>query len=251
MIRRFNYTGRHKVKREDAQFFLNVTNSGHNVFDAILKLDEYNLPPDAAVFVEAYRQTLWMRFDFGTVASRKVPEDRRLTEFDSVEDVLFRVKVISSTAKKGQILAEADRIPLGKPEEQYDNRLPLLPVIPKELFGLVSRVDFEDRPRLEINVEVGDWKQLVREPAFMSMVLSFAIKEILTRILYIEKHNDTEDPDDWKSQWLRFASLLPGMNKPSDDEEKYDDWINNATEVFGRQYRLLDLFQSFWRREIE
>ena len=39
-------------------------------FDAKLDLTGYDLPDDARVFVEAYRQTSFMRFPHGTVAGR-------------------------------------------------------------------------------------------------------------------------------------------------------------------------------------
>ncbi len=251
MIRRLNYTGRKKLKREHTQFFLNTTKDDQNSFDAILQLSDYNLPSDASVFVEAYRQTSWMRFNFGTVKTLMVPPDRRLLEFETPEGILFRVRITATTSVQGKLLAEADQIPLQTTLGQVDNRVPLLPVIPKKLSGQISRVDFEDRPRLEINSEAGNWRQLTREPAFMSMILTYAVKDILMRILYIEDHIDTQDSDDWRSQWLRYARLLPGMSEPPEDKEKYDDWIDDAVSAFGRQNRIMDLFFTFWNREVE
>lgn len=251
MIKRLNYTGRKRLKRDDAQFFLNTTNDGQNTFDPILHLTDYHLPSDALVSVEAYRQTSWMRFNFGTVENITTPTDLRLAEFENADGILFRVRVTSTTSANGKLLAEADQIPLQSTREQVDNRIPLLAVIPKELSGQISRVDFEDRPRLEINVEAGNWRQLTREPAFMSMILTYAVKDILTRILFIEDYNDTQDSDDWRSQWLRYASLLPGMTDPPDDREKYDDWIDDAVSAFGRQNHIMDLFFTFWSREVE
>jgi len=81
------------------------------------------------VFVEAYRQTSWMRFDFRTVGAVTAPKDCSLTEFDSPEDILFRVKVTQANDTH-VLLAEADRIPLTRPEPSDDKRIPLLPVKP-------------------------------------------------------------------------------------------------------------------------
>jgi hypothetical protein len=38
------------------------------------------LPTDAKVFVEAYRQTNWMRFDFGTIGAVQAPGDLLLPD---------------------------------------------------------------------------------------------------------------------------------------------------------------------------
>jgi hypothetical protein len=254
MIRRINYTGRKRLKREDTQFFLDTDRNGFSIFNAALNLDEYGLPSDASVFVEAYRQTIWMRFDYGTIGNCRAPADRRLTEFDSTEGVLFRVRITSAETARGKILAEADQIPLQVTQQTDENRIPLLPVIPKELSGQVSRIDFEDYPRLEINTEAGDWRQLPLEPAFISMVLSYAVREILTRVLLIDGYDETEDPDDWRSKWLRFATLLPGVSDLPDDvndKEQCDSWIDEAVSAFGRQHRIMERFHAFWNTEVE
>ena len=112
MLRRFNYTGRVRLLREDVKFKLKNESNGAWSFEATLALDEYELPNDALVAVEAYRQTSWMRFDFGTIGAILQPSDRQLTEFDSPEDILFRVRVTSPGTPEephGLLLAEADR----------------------------------------------------------------------------------------------------------------------------------------------
>src|ERR1700728_3479645 len=93
--RRLNYTSRHKINREHAQI---VTHDGAAggppTFDATLTLAGYSLPGPARVFVEAYRQTAWQRFDFGTIGICTPPENRLLTEFGVMDGVQFRVKVV-------------------------------------------------------------------------------------------------------------------------------------------------------------
>src|SRR5687767_8442029 len=97
MIRRFNYTGRKRINRSDVKFTLQPADDVHFMFDATLNLAKHELPPEAVVWVEAYRQTRLMRFDFGTIARPQQPANRKLTEFDTSDAILFRVKVTSTS----------------------------------------------------------------------------------------------------------------------------------------------------------
>ena len=181
MIRRFNYTHRIRIRRKDVRITLEEDN-GKFSFDADLSaLAGYELPPESLVFVEAYRQTNWMRFDFGQVGAIAPQKNRALSQFDSPEGLLFRVKV----TPKGDIhtlLAEADRIPLMRPDEAEGERIPLLPVKPQKLGEEIYRVDFSgDRPLLLINSEAGNYTDIGRSPAFVSLVYPAVLREILTR----------------------------------------------------------------------
>ena len=89
-------------------------------FEAVFELDGCELPAEALVFVEAYRQTTWMRWAWGTVGALQPPANRALAEFDSPDDVLFRVRVTSPGTPEephGLLPAEADRVRLRSPEE--------------------------------------------------------------------------------------------------------------------------------------
>ena len=86
----------------------------------MFELDGYDLPAEALVFVKAYRQTTWMRWPWGTVGALQPPANRALAEFDSPDDVLFRVRVTSPGTPEephGLLPAEADRVRLRSPEE--------------------------------------------------------------------------------------------------------------------------------------
>ena len=89
-IRRINSTGRKKILREDARIFIRSDSDGVLSFDATLNLTDYGLPDDANVFVEVYRQTSFMRFPHGTVATPQPPHRlaRRLTEFTRRDGLL-------------------------------------------------------------------------------------------------------------------------------------------------------------------
>jgi hypothetical protein len=253
MIRRLNYTGRKRILREHAQIVLRESKDTPGSFVATLQLGDYDLPSDALVFVEAYRQSSWMRFEFGSVGAITEPANRALTEFDSTEAILFRVRVTSTDSPRARLLAEADRIPLRRLEEKPGERVPLLPVQPADIGEEIARVEFDDAhgTTLLINRAVGDWRDVALSPAFYSLVYSQALREILTRILRVEGHSDSETPDNWRSQWLRFAKLLPGVTEPPEQEEsdRFDDWIDQAVQAFARRHGVLARFTEFWRGE--
>lgn len=252
MIRKLNYTNRVKIKREDVVIKL-IENNGENWFDADLtRLTNYNLPHESLLFLEAYRLTNWMRFDFGRVEKITPPKDMQLRAFNTPIGIKFRVKV---TAPGGvhKLLAEADAIPLVIPEEESYAKNSLLEVMPSaELGDEIYMVDFsEGKPVLLINSEMGNYKLIARSPAFLSLALPAVFREILTRILVVEKINDDDDMDDWHCQWIKFAKLLPGIDEVPDvdDVEKCLDWIQDAAGMFAKKQNLRKQFKEFWRDE--
>jgi hypothetical protein len=249
MIRRFNYTDRLRIRRADVRIVLREE-EGQLKFDADLHaLAEYDLPPESLVFVEAYRQTNWMRFNFGQVGAISPDKNRTLHLFDSPEGLKFRLKVTPS-GDTHILLAEADQIALARPDQSEGARTPLLPVKPQKLGDEIYRLDFsDDRPLLLINSDAGDYADIARSPAFVSLVYPAVFREVLTRILLVEKHDDDSNRDDWKSQWLRFASLNPGLGElpdPAQTEER-SDWIDKVVSVFSKQLQIRAKFAEFWK----
>src|SRR3954471_5180346 len=102
MIRAFNYTRRKRIPRENVTITVRTLEHGRRTFDARLDLASLQLPADAHVYVEAYRRTSYVRFDFGTVAERRDPEVRFLDDLDATEIVFFRVKVIDRSGEIGK-----------------------------------------------------------------------------------------------------------------------------------------------------
>jgi hypothetical protein len=252
-IRRINSTGRMKIVREDALFFVRPDSDGVLTFDATLKLTDYELPPEAHVFVEAYRQTTFMRFPHGTVAAPQPPGNvpRRLAEFAGGEGMLFRVKVTSTGDRAGVLLAEADRIPVSDDEEQPENRIPLLPPAPQDLGQEVWQVDgltSESGPLLLINSRVGDWKAVAASPLFRSLVYPAAMRQVLWHVYKVDQTRAMDDPGDWRCRWLVFAAALPGVGDPpltSEDDDEWQDWIDSATGSFARQHQMLEHYKAF------
>jgi hypothetical protein len=254
MQRTFNYTNRTRLLHQDVRIALKE-HSGKFSFDAVLELTDYGLPTEALVFLEAYRQTVWMRFEWGTVGALVEPTNRVLSEFDSPEDILFRVRITSPGTKTdphGLLLAEADRVRLRSPDETADTTEPLLPVVPFDLGHELWRVDFDQRPRLLLNRLAGDYKQIGHHPAFVAAVYPAAMREILINILLVQKHRDFDDPDDPLSRWLRFGIEVLAVGEPpleDGEEEAMLLWVGEAVAAFSRKHRLLEKFQEFWTEE--
>jgi len=248
-IRTINYTNRKRILREHVSITLNERGE-NTTFDAILHLSGYKLPPEARVFVEAYRQTQYKRFDFGTVGLVHVPADRSLSDFGSAEGVLFRVKVVTSNDPRGMLLAEADQIRPRKSKDEDENRMPLLTVMPNANMGdEIWRLEFdEQQTRLFVNSALGDWRGIARDRVFISLVYPSVFRYVLWRILHQERHFDTDDMDDWRSRWLRFAVSLPGVNNvpAEEDEDQFDDWIENAVYAFCRRHNIRALYENYW-----
>ncbi|HMG76107.1 MAG TPA: hypothetical protein VK582_21575 [Pyrinomonadaceae bacterium] len=251
MIRRLNYTDRKRIKREDVDIVLYQRN-GTPTFEVILRLENYGLPDDAVVFIEAYRRTTSMRFAFGTVSNVKAPNDRNLTEFETPDGILFRVKISSDSPQRGKLLAEADRLSFRTPDSETEERVPLLPVQSADLRSEITKLDFGDKPILLINLHLGNWRDIARSPVFASLVYPSALRQILTRIIRIEKFFDTDDVDDWKSHWLNYAMQLPGVGDVPDEdseESQLDDWIDDVILAFTKKYGMLERFQTYWKGE--
>jgi len=253
-VRTLNYTNRKRIRKEDARIWIQ-DEKDYISFDAELKLDSYQLPADALVFVEAYRQAEYMRFDFGTVGDPKPPPDRRLSNFDSADGILFRVKVVKAADPPGLLLAQADQIRPKKSADEEDNRMPLLTVVPDEdMDEEIWKIDFgDDGPVLKINSRLGDWRGLAREPVFGSLVYPSILRAVLWHVLYREKHRDTEDIENWCSRWLRFACDLPGVGAlprgtEAEEEEDLDSWIDEAVSAFCRHHMFCSEYERYsWK----
>lgn len=250
-IRRLNFTGRKKIKRSDVAVTVRDSAHGRSTFSAEVSLDSYDLPPEAKVFIEAHRQTSYMRFSFGTVAHTAPEDELVLSEFDPPEAVLFRIKVTSSDDPAGLLLAAADQIRPSSREQADDRRIPLLRVrtIPA-LAQQVYRVDFSDDaggPVLCINKHAGDHRAVLRDPLVQSLVLPAVLREVLNRVLHIDEVREIETDGGWASDWLTFATHLSGVERdlPSfQDESEIDDWIDDVTGAFCRTLRSMDQFLS-------
>jgi hypothetical protein len=247
-VRRLNYTNRRRIVREHVRIRLSQQDGHPPAFDADLILDGYDLAPDALVFLEARRQTRYMRFDFGTVGRTIAPTDRSLNAFDSGDGILFRVVVSSAGPQRGMILAEADQVPPITAETD-GTRIPLLPVQGADSLGeQVWKLDFTNGPLLLINRNGVEWKTLAADPACQSLVFPAIVRQVLSRVV-AEGGGETDPPTDWKGYWLAFGqALAPAAPLPEalEDWESVDDWIDSVVAEFcGRHGTFSRFLASF------
>jgi len=254
MKRTFNYTGRKKIERRDVAITLREER-GTWVFDADLRLAEYHFPRNAEVWVEAQRQNLWMQFSWGTVSAMRPAPDRRLTEFDVPDGLLFRVRVVQPPGPENhKLLGEADGIHFVKAGEASDQRQPLLEPVPDALDQLLWKLNFEtDPPQLLVNKDAKPtWRDLARSPQFIALVYPEVLRRLLTRSLigqdaWIEE----DDEGGWKADWVRFARSLGGLGPVPlpDREEEREAWIEEAVAVFARRHELRTMLDLNFEEE--
>ncbi|MBC7091230.1 MAG: hypothetical protein H5T50_04900 [Nitrososphaeria archaeon] len=243
MKRRFNYTGRKRIPRKNISIVLNRDQQGRiRSFRATINSGGLNLPPDARVYVEAYHREELQRFDFGTWGSISPPPDTRLTGLAHTENLKFRVLVVDESGEHGKILAQADRI---APEVPADRR-PILPVEFLDLGQQIWRVEFtgdEGAPLLIINNRIPNIENMAKtDPCFVMYVYPAVIREVLTRMIFIDRVDNISDPSvDWHRDWLEFSrGILPSEGPPeaildptaNGNSEDAVKWIERVVEEF-------------------
>lgn len=253
MIRKLNFTNRIRIKQEDIH--LNLVERDDLLFleadlSSLGKFEQYELPPESAVFVEAYRHSTWMRFNFGCIKKIQPPQNCALGEFDSAEGIKFRVKV-TSTQDDHRLLAEADSIRLENQEETGSEASSLLNVVPKGGMGdELYRVFFSDgSPELWVNNNYVNYKVICKSPEFLLIALPSIFREILTKIILIESWTDDDDETDWRSRWLKFAGTYSNgweVPDPETEEDECTRWINDVVAGFSKRQKLKHYFKVIW-----
>lgn len=257
--RRLNFTQRRRIKRDHAQIKLRDCKDGdRKTFDVALDLAKYGLPPDARVIVEAYRQTAFQRFDFGTVGRPDPPDTRLPNEFGVGEGVQFRVKVVegangngspsaTSGVRRARILAHADRItPI-----QAGRRRSLLPLDRSDSRDEVWRleVDLQTGPLLRISVHlVANREAFVRSREFTTLVLPQVFRCILASVF--EDGIPDEESAVWRLKWAGLACSTMRATQPppaiGEDQQAREEWIDEVVSKWCRGRRLGTLFQNWW-----
>lgn len=254
-MRTFNPTGRQKILRSEIQLNLEDT-QGKRTYTLSIDLAALKsrspLADAAAIFSEASSSMRFARYAHGTVGSPDFGGTCSLAKFGSMESVSFRIKIVNAA---GKILALADHVKPAAPTESDGHRRSLLPVSVEPLEGLVFRLDFDELggPKLVLNealesVSEHGIKALSRGGAFTALVYPGVFRDILFRILIVERHTDDGEDDGpaWVRKWMGFAARLNSEPLPAFDEDYSErlEWIEAAVSQFGRR---LDAVQKFER----
>lgn len=244
MIRRLNYTQRRAIDKQHAQIAIDGGDEQIAEFTTVLELESYRLPKDARVFLEATRQTSFMRWDLGTVGRLVLPSDRRLTEFPSGEAATFRIKVVEPLGREGlppRILANVSGICPRRPHDPKHRRS-LLAVEwgTDEAFRHQPwrlEIDDDSGPLLRVSRHLVDAHQrdhFVTSGEFASLALPTILHAILTRILIIDESAHDTTAGDWREQWLTFGKHMTG-EITAEDVSAREGWIESAVAAFCRK----------------
>jgi hypothetical protein len=253
MIRRLNYTRRQKLARGDVSVRVTPHADGRPRLAVSLALEKYRLPPDARVFVEAYRSTTFERFDFGTAASPAPTASTVLRQFGTAQGVRFRVRVVepATAGRAPRILALVDDLRPVAPAAPQGG-LSLLPVDWGDLEGHAWKLEIDDEtgPLLRVSrTLVPERESFVGSREFVSLVLPAVLHRVLERALLAGADDDDAG---WAADWLKLAASLPEAGPPpehgtgerlSDEEE---DWIDDAVEAFCKAHAIGDRFRAWW-----
>lgn len=235
MKKRINSTGRKKLDSERIDIRINkVEEESNPTFSATLDLSSIpELNPNAKVYVEPYVRSSLMRFDFGTVGAPKSPVDTALTELDSSESFLFRVKVVDESGTVGRILAHANGIRPRDPNDDGTNRKSLLPLVTKDLGERIWSLGYhpDAGPVLQISSKVaGLSAKLKSDPLLQGAIYPMAFREVLLRL------TDEDGPDtdlEWFQNWSAFIKALTGYDLVEDDiDDERESFIDDAVRAF-------------------
>jgi hypothetical protein len=235
VLRKLNFTERVRIPLAAVRIDLRRDSDGMLVFDPHFALGDVPLPARARLFVEAMYRTSYMRFDCGTAGQPQVPADRRLTGIDSSNVVRFRVKVVDRD-EEHRVLALND-LTVALRQAETGGRTPLLPVDFKDLGDEVWRLQFEpDTPVLELNNRIEGIEMAAKgDGRFFAYVYPAAVREVLTRILLIDRFDESDESDEWWSLWLRWGTRFAGDPAPPDEEDR-KRWIDEVVSGFCTQF---------------
>jgi hypothetical protein len=235
--RRINSTGRKKISQDKIDLRIQSVIPGEPLKAKIgIDLGSLDLPPSAAVSVEAYHRSTAMRFDCGTVGAKKIPEVLILNELDQAGGVLFRIKIVDRESHPGKILASADRV---RPsiEGEHMGRKSIFPVEYRDLGQEIWRVDIDDDagPFLLLNSKIPALMHRIDDnPLVAGALLPAAFRIVLLHIAS-DPAEDDEEGGGWKTDWKRFCSEGLGVDdelEDLEDDDAREAWVASVVRRY-------------------
>lgn len=246
MIKRVNSTGRRRIARDHVT--IEVFDDNPRSFNALIDLDGFDAPHDAAVVLEATcaGSNTISRFEWGTVGALAPPEQPILRDIHG-ENVFFSLKVIDRSERFGRLLGLAENIrPLKGGAKTATGRKGILPVEKADLGDELWRLEFRaEDVFLVVNERIPDLADRVRfDAAVYSLIYPSVIREVLSRA-FDEQRDLDEDDERWPTLWLRFAHRLHPEQEPPPEDEDDDvrqEWIADVVSAFSREHSLREKF---------
>lgn len=251
--KRIKFLSRKKILQKDIRVRLEV-NGLSKRFTATVHLDAYGFPGDARIWIEAKQLLETLRFDLGTVAQ---PKPASLVDVSRLrgDRVTFNLLVLDPVSSRK--LGSAETIRPNVDAGAGEDSIPLLPVDASlRLDPLLWRIEYcdndqeghSDAPVLmfDSGAAQGSASLFVQDPAVRALVFPAAMREVLTRLLLVDRVDYEPDSRSWRNSWLRFAARLAGEEPPVPDspnfmEEAYD-WIGQATSKHAKEATFLETY---------
>ena len=241
-MKRFNYTGRKKILREDIKIKLQGDFDEKPVVDVAIDFRDYDFPPEADVFLEPQWKTRFMRIHIGHVSPSVRKNRIKLDDFNDAEGLIFRIKVVDES--QGLLLGIAEQIkPYNKDDKLDTNQESILPVSSVDLssYGVLWRIEYDDQQAvLQIEQDLGNREQVARSLLFRGFILPAAVQQILTKVISEGWDETLSDPQDLNTQWLLFAQQI-GAGLPEKDQfgaENNEDWIETTVRLLCNRIRV-------------
>jgi hypothetical protein len=231
-MKRFNFTGRKKILRDDISIRLRGEFHERPVVDVSVDLADYQLSPESTVFLEGQSKTRFSREELGKVSPSVRKNAISLEEFDDAEGLSFRIKVVDE--HRGLLEAIAENVkPHDKDNKPDQNHKSILPVASADLssFGVLWRVNYDDQnATLQVEQELGSKDQVVRSLLFRGFILPAAMRQILAKIVSGGWDTELSDPDELSTRWLLLARQL-GAGVPDESADDHEDWLDDAVRL--------------------
>lgn len=241
----FNYTGRKKILRENVAISIRRPNQLPEAGVDKLSLDDFRLPPDAAIFLEVDTGRVGLtRYQLGTVSQIDFSQNFPLSEME-LSDVTFRIKVVGqSGSDKGKILADVDHL---RPTDG-GKASSLLEVRPSDDLGQrIWKLDVSpDGPQLLINAGLPDWRDYGSSTTFQSLVFPQAIYEICLWLRLYNEYAEGTIEGRWRAL-LKSEGYDPSELDQIEDFENRDDYesyrndrAQEVADAFARKHKTLE-----------
>ena len=209
------------------------------------------------VVLEAYLRTKAERRELGPIADLKTKEEVVFKEFDSPENVQFRLKIVNPSDKmlKGYVSGLKEREKKQESDSE-SNRVPLLPVNwaadTDNMGGRFWKLDLAGPTLLLAQgkfASLGD----VTQPVFKALAFPSIMREVLTEAFITRFDN----PPPWAENWERLAQILGAEARPSlPDSEKSRQviqehfenvraWIDSVAALFAKDCKLSAISSEF------
>lgn len=234
MLRKFNFTGRSRITRDEVEITLTDEPGMEPSFDAEFKFRE-KFPDDSAIYVEAYYKETLQRFSFGTVGNITRPANRGLSAVDLTGTTLFRVRVVDESGQIGRLLGAAEALrPEGSDDD--DNSESLMILKTKPLGPLPWKIETRNdgsKPILYLNNQIPDALNRAKsDPGFYSLILPGALQQVLYQFLLDEPDEEDIEASEQRSRWIEMATKLESEPPETTDFDELSSWVERVVEAF-------------------